>query len=138
MLGKSFYVDSCIYLNLWQKEKRFWRQAKDFFERHNDSTFYYSGPLLKELKYIISKELFAKQKKKFEQASNFRKVSLFSAEFALARKIESDLRYGISFADIIHLLLAKQTNSILVTRDRGLLRISKRYDVVAKRPEELW
>ncbi|HLC56705.1 MAG TPA: hypothetical protein VJJ23_05710 [Candidatus Nanoarchaeia archaeon] len=52
----SYYIDTCIYLNLWQKEVSFsgvkyWEIAKklfDFIEEKNIIT-YYSGFILNEL-----------------------------------------------------------------------------------------
>ena len=35
------------------------------------------------------------------------------------------------------MLLAKKTNSILITRDNKLIQISKKYGVEVKKPEEL-
>ena len=53
---QSYYVDSCVYLNLWQKEinengKPLWEYAKRFLEKaeEDNSLIYYSGFLLKEL-----------------------------------------------------------------------------------------
>jgi hypothetical protein len=59
----GYYVDSCVYLNLWQREISdtgipFWRIAKDFFEKLEDEkeVIYYSGYLLKELMFLLNKE----------------------------------------------------------------------------------
>ncbi len=60
---KSYYVDSCIYLNLWKKEvddfgNKLWEFAKDFFEKteNENATIYYSGFLLKEFMFLLSTE----------------------------------------------------------------------------------
>jgi len=145
MTQKSFYVDSCIYLNLWQEEGDpskgipYWKIAKDFFEKfdNEETIIYYSGFLLKELKFILTEEEFNNKRKLLDSRPNFRKIDISDEELSKARKIESELNYEISFFDIIHLLLSIKTNSILVTRDRKLLDISKNYEAVAKRPEEL-
>jgi len=139
----NFYVDTCIYLNLWLKEKSkqdlpLWRYAKEFFESVENSglKIYYSGIILKELSYILTKEEFNKKRVVFNSPI-FEKLILSKEELNLARYIESELKYEISFYDIIHLLLAKKSNSILITRDRKLLYIAKNYSVTAKRPENI-
>ena len=38
---------------------------------------------------------------------------------------------------IIHFLLARKTNSILITRDKKLIEIAEEYSVVVKKPEEI-
>lgn len=140
-----FYVDSCIYLNLWQKERGkklkipYWKLAKLFFEKieEEESIIYYSGFLLKELKFILTEEEFNQKRKLFESSPNFQRIKLSQNEFNLARAIEKESNFKISFFDIIHMLLARKTNSVLITRDKKLLKIAKRYSVIAKKPEEI-
>jgi len=143
-MKNSFYVDTCIYLNLWQKEGNervgipYWKLAKDFFEKldNENTATYYSGFLLKELKFILKEEEFSKKRILFNSSPNFKKISLSYDEFVRARRIESKLNFEISFYDIIHLLLAKKTSSILVTRDKKLLETAKKYGVKAGKPED--
>jgi len=144
-MGLSFYVDSCIYLNLWQKEgnenfgKPYWKIAKEFFEKIEDKNaiVYYSGYLLKELSFILEKEIFNKKLQMFNHSHNFRRIRLSVKEFNLARAIEKESNYEISFFDIIHMLLARKTNSVLITRDKKLADISKKYNVIERTPEEM-
>lgn len=92
---KSYYVDSCIYLNLWQKEidasgKPLWKFAKEFFEKIDEegSVIYYSGFLLKELMFILSTEEYLNKRELFESSPNFKKIFLLDDEFDLASKIK--------------------------------------------------
>src|SRR3989344_6607147 len=143
--GNNFYVDTCIYLNLWQKEVekktwvKLWKFAQRFFEKAEEKSFtiYYSGFMLKELSYILTREEFYKKKLMFESSPNFSRLILSKEEFEEARKIERETRSEISFFDIIHILLARKSNSVLVTRDKKLIYIAARYKVSAKKPEEL-
>ena len=43
----------------------------------------------------------------------------------------------ISFYDIIHMLIAKKTKSVLITRDNKLIEIAKKYSAEVMRPEEV-
>ena len=67
MSQKPFYVDSCIWLNLWKKEGDatkgvpYWKIAKDFIERvifSEHEEIIYSGFILKELKYKLDENTF--------------------------------------------------------------------------------
>jgi len=144
-MKKSYYIDTCIYLNLWQKEIEdhtralLWKFAKDFLEKAEteDSIVYYSGYLLKELSFILEKDVFNKKLQMFNFSPNFKRISLSIDEYNLARKIEKESNYEVSFYDIIHMLLAKKTNSILITRDKKLIKISKKHNVTARTPEEV-
>ncbi len=140
---KCYYVDSCIYLNLWKKEvddfgNLLWKFAKEFFEKAEDenSIIYYSGFLLKELMFLLSTEEYLNKRELFESSPSFKKVMLSSEEYDLARKIKNE-NSQISFYDIVHMLLAKKTGSILITRDKLLIEIAKLFSVEARKPEEI-
>lgn len=141
---KSFYVDSCIYLNLWQKEgneklgKPYWKIAQNFFENcsRKNKTIFYSRFILKEMKFILTQEKYRDKIKLFDSLL-FARIDASTEDICKARKIESELRYEISFYDIIHILLALKTDSILVTRDKLLLESARKYSVIAKKPESL-
>ena len=140
---KSYYIDSCVYLNLWKKEvdvfgNKLWELAKDFFEKteSENAIIYYSGFLLKELMFLLSTEEYLQKRDLFDSSPNFKKITLSKEEYELARKINKK-NTEISFYDVIHMLLTKKTNSILVTRDKLLIQLSKDFSLTAKRPEEL-
>jgi len=131
-----FYIDTSIYLNLWQNEKPFCIYAKHFFEKYTNSTFFYSGFILKELCHILSEEKFKQKQILFKNTPDFKKLMLTSEEFNEARKIESEVNYEISFFDIIHILLARKVNSILIIRDKKMLELAVKYGVNSGKPEE--
>ena len=140
---KSYYVDSCIYLNLWQKEitdtnEELWKYSKEFFEKADseDSIIYYSGFLLKELMFILTTEEYLQKVELFENSQNFRKVILSKEEFSLVTEIKKK-NQEVSLYDIIHLFLVKKTNSILITRDKLLIELAKQFSINVKKPEEL-
>ncbi len=145
MIKNSFYVDTCVYINLWHKEEnkrmgvQFWKLAQGFFNKYdNENTlFYYSGHLLRELQFVLSEEEFTLKCPYFNSSPNFVAVTATVLDIKQARKMESILNYEISFYDVIHMILATKTNSILVTRDRKLLNSARKFAVVARRPEEL-
>lgn len=140
---KNYYVDSCIYLNLWKKEvddsgALLWKYAKEFFEKteKENSIIYYSGFLLKELMFKLSTQEYLDQRELFDSSPKCSKIIISKEEYDLAGKIKNENEH-ISFYDIIHMLLAKKTNSILVTRDKGLIELAKVFSVEAKKPEEI-
>ena len=140
---QSYYVDSCIYLNLWQKEideneKPLGEYAKRFLEKAEEDNLliYYSGFLLKELMFILDMEEYLQKRELFEDSPNFKKVILSKEEFQLAVQIRKQNK-EISLYDIIHLLLSKKTNSILITRDELLIQLAGKFSIIAKKPEEI-
>lgn len=142
-MKKSYYVDTCIYLNLWQKEVfnkiELWKLAKDFFDKIEErkEIIYYSGFILKELMYLLSESEFNQKRELFNSSPRFIKGMLTLEEYEEAREIEIKTDNEISFYDITHILLARKTNSILITRDNKLIEISRKLGVKAKNPEEI-
>jgi predicted nucleic acid-binding protein len=140
----SYYIDTCIYLNLWQKEVSFsgvkyWEIAKKLFEfiEEKGIVMYYSGFILNELKFILSEKEFENKKALFGNIPSFKKIGLERNELDEARKIEDETKFEVSFYDIIHMILARKTNSILITRDKRLMKIAKKYNVTVSLPEEI-
>ncbi|MFH1066214.1 MAG: PIN domain-containing protein [Nanoarchaeota archaeon] len=143
MVKNEYYVDSCIYINLWKKEVRnpyypFWKSAQDFLERCEKQCeiIYYSGYVLKELEYVLGKERFMNKKSRFYTNLNMVRLFATEEELAFGRKIEAQLEYSISFFDIMHMILAKRAGAILITRDRKLIITARAYETETKRPEE--
>ena len=58
-------------------------------------------------------------------------------DYSLARVIEKETNFSISFFDILHFLLAKRKVVILITRYFLLIQTAKKYSVRVKKPEEL-
>ena len=138
----NYYIDSCIYLNLWQKEKNkfgkpLWKLTKNFLEKieKENSTIYYSGFLLKELSFILTEQEFNRKRQTFKSTPNFKKLKLTQEEYELAQKI--NIKNNIGFYDTIHLLLTKKSKSILITRDKKLLKLAKKYKIPARKPEQI-
>ena len=115
-----------------------WEFAKQFFEKieSEGSIVYYSGFLLKELMFLLSTEEYLQKRELFDSSPNFKKEILSREEYELAKKISKENK-EISFYDVIHMLLAKKTNAVLVTRDKLLIQLARNYSVIAKKPEEL-
>ena len=78
-----------------------------------------------------------KKRKEFHNAQNFRKLNISTRLLDQAREIEIEIDYKIGFFDIVHMLIAKKSNSILITRDKKLLEVAQEYSILAKKPEEL-
>jgi len=138
-----YYVDACIYLNLLKrevsKEGIDWTAiAQKFFEKakQEKSSVLYSDFLLKKMKSKITEEEYKKKENDLEISFLFRKVELSKKEQEEVRDIELELDYELGFFDIIHLFLARREHAILVTRDKKLLEIAKKYHVEAMMPEE--
>jgi predicted nucleic acid-binding protein len=145
MAQKSFYVDACIWLNLFKKEGDptkgipYWKIAEDFIETimfSQDKEIIYSGFVLKELKYKLEESVFKEKVLFFKEEEKIKFVKADEEDYSFARKLESELSYELSFFDCLHIALCKRLNLILITRDDILIQFAKKHIEVQK-PEDL-
>lgn len=146
MVQKIYYVDSCIWLNLFKKEEGSttgapcWMLAKDFINKvisSEEDQIIYTGFILKELKYNLGNEqLFQERYEFLKKEPKFSYVKATPEDYDFARQLETEFNFEISFFDCIHIAISKRLNAILVTRDYLLLEASKKYISVDK-PEKL-
>lgn len=132
----KYYVDSCIYLNLWKKEKNggdLAGMAKKFFEQTTDDTIYFSGFVLREIKYKLPYQFYIVKISLFKE-HHFKELIARKKDYRRSRMFERISNFSISFFDCMH--LAIRTNSILITRDKKLITFANRY-CLALRPEDL-
>ncbi len=136
-----YYLDTCIWLNLFQKEgdptkgKPYWEIAEEFIGEYKGEIAY-SGIVLRELEINLEKNDF-QRRKKFLEESIFKKILVIEEDKQKARKLESMYGFTISFYDLVHMFTTKRIGAILITRDKQLLRVAKENGVSVKKPEEL-
>ena len=139
----NYYVDTCIYVNLWKKEIAdngfsYYEIAGKFFDKINreGDLIYYSGYLLKELSFVLGDTLFVENIPFFLYSGNFVKVKFTRDEYERVKEIYSANK-GVSFFDIVHMLLARKNKSTLITRDRELMELCRKFNVLVKTPEQV-
>ena len=139
---KEYYLDSCIWLNLFKKEgdptkgTPYWKLAKDFIEQVEDEkgTVIVSTIILKELHFKLEGK-FYDVKRFFKEAEHITIVKTTNEDYYLAREFEQ--QHGlISFYDYLHVAIAKRMGIPLITRDLDLMNFAKSHVEVFK-PEEL-
>ena len=139
MINKKYYVDSCIWLNLFKKEGDstkgipYWKLAKDFIEKveEQNEKIIVSTIVLKEL-YFTTKDEFSKIQRFFKELEYIDIIKTSPEDYTLARKWEQEL----SFYDYLHVAITKRLNIILITRDEDLIKFAKTQVKVFK-PEDL-
>jgi hypothetical protein len=133
----KYDVDTCIYVNLWNKEERagrqFWRFAKDFFEKTPREGVLFSGFILKELENVLGVRFTFEMRRTIE---GHLRIIAHDDDYAAARVLEREVRFEIGFFDCMHIILTRRTDAVLVTRDRLLIKCATGRCAVA-RPEEL-
>lgn len=142
MESKKYYVESCIWLNLFKKEGDptkgipYWKLAKDFIEQveNQNEKIVVSTIVLKEL-YFTTKDKFNRIKKFFKESEYIEIVKTMPQDYELARKWEQE-HTSLSFYDYIHVAIAKRLNIPLITRDADLIEFAKSHVEVFK-PEDL-
>ena len=137
------YLDSCIWLNMFQKEGDvskgipYWQIALNFIEevRKNKSKIYVSTIVLKELHYILG-DNFQKVIDYFKQTDFIEIIKTKNKDYNLARKFEVEDNSKISFYDYLHTAIVRRLGCVFVTRDRDLLNFAKN-KISVNLPEKL-
>ena len=138
-----YYVDSCIWLNLFKKEgdekkgKPYWKIARDFLEmveKNRDEVVVFT---------IVIKEISFKADDKLEMIINFLKnenyikiIKTKNEDYDFARFFERKKGNKLSFYDFLHVAVSYRLNAYLITRDKELIDACKNIINVCK-PEEL-
>ncbi len=142
-MEKRYYLDSCVWLNLFQKEGDatkgipYWQIALNFIEniKNNKNKVYVSTIVLKELYYILGNK-FHNVKTYFEQTDFIVIIKTKNEDYNLARKFENEDDFQISFYDYLHVAIARRIDCVFVTRDKDLLDFA-RNKINANLPEKL-
>ena len=141
---KLYYVDTCIWLNLLKKEGDetkgipYWKIAEEFLEcvkRSEDIQVFVSIVVLRELAYLSNDKI--KRSHLVSKCPTISFIQTGTEDYSIARRIEKEHNYQLSFNDCLHIALSMRLNAILVTRDKELLEIGSRY-IITKLPEELF
>ncbi len=131
-MRKQYYLDSCIWLNLFQKEgdaskgTPYWKIALSFIEnaKNNGFKIYVSTIVLKELNYIAGND-FQNIIDYFKQTGFIEIIKTKNEDYNLARKFENEDNSKISFYDYLHIAIARRLGCIFVTRDKDLLNFAR-------------
>ena len=140
MSQKLYYIDTCIWLNLINKEGDetkgipYWKIAEDLINlcRKNEIIGITSSVVLKELKYKLNKDMKCYFLRKY---SFIKIITANESDYLFARTVEKVNDYQIGFGDCLHIAISKRMGAILVTRDNDLIRVGSKY-IFLKRPEE--
>ncbi len=144
-MQKRYYVDSCIWLNLFKKEgdetkgKPYWKIAEEFIEyvmSSEDEEIVYTMPVLREIKLKLPDWQIYSEKEAYI-IKEFCFVEVTDEDILFARKLEAESNYTISFFDCMHTAVCKRIGTILVTRDKKLLVFANKY-ILALKPEYLF
>ncbi len=102
-----------------------------------DDEIVYSDIVLREIKLKLGEYEYHKVDKFFFKEPKCVKVDLTADDKAIARQLESQYQFQISFYDLVHMALCKRFDCILVTRDKQLADISRANGVSAYKPEDI-
>lgn len=133
----GYYVDTCIWLNLFKKETAFWEMALEFIGKiiiSSEEDIIYTGFILRELEFKLDQELLEKVELFLKKRCIY--IPADKADYQLARNLELESKFTISFFDCMHIAICKRLDYILITRDKALIEYAKSY-ILVKKPEEV-
>lgn len=134
---EKFYFDTAIIRDYYEnREDRFrplgeWAFRLLAMIKANGFTLIISDMVLKELRSFYSKEEISKILTPFNKI--IEKVDSNEGQYKEARKIANERK--LPLLDALHAIIARDTNSIMITRDKHFLELT---DITQyKKPEDI-
>lgn len=142
MTQQKYYVDTCIWLNLFKKEGDetkgvpYWKLAKEFIEQVAEAhdLIIVSTITLKELTFKLG-ERFNEIKQSLKESDFIQIIKTMPDDYDQARKWEQEHQL-LSFYDYLHVAIALRLDNLLITRDKDLMFFAQDHVDVFK-PEDL-
>ncbi|MDA3836719.1 MAG: PIN domain-containing protein [Nanoarchaeota archaeon] len=131
-----YYFDTCIWLNIFKKEKKFFKDSLRVLKKieKENSSILVSTIILKEIYFKY--ESFNEIKTFFKSHDLIQIIKTTNKDYDQARQYEKDNNSKISFYDYLHVAICRRLNLILITRDKDLLNFSKT-KIITKSPSQL-
>ncbi len=124
-MAKKFYLDSCIWLDYFGDRKDGLRPLGEFaFQflkkcENNNFSVLVSDTVVLELETILPKEQVKEIFSSFKRI--IQKVNASAEEVSEARKEWNKRSKNIPFKDILHAIISKNNNAVIISRDRHFL-----------------
>jgi len=135
----KYYFDTSIWRDYFENRSEKFMPTGDWaFELlqkiiKERSIVLYSDLVIKELRIDYSDEEIERTFDIIKSVGLLNKVDVTQEDYSEVRKLKSTL--DIPFSDIIHAVLAKNNNALLVYRDKHFYELQKITEI--KKPEEL-
>ena len=140
MIQKSFYVDSCIWRDHYenrrgQKGRPLGEYATNLFMKiiENQDTILFSDLIVKELKIAFDNKDVEDMLRIISLLKILKRVEIRQEDQIEAKKIANER--GLPSGDVLHAILARNNNAILVSQDKHFQQLKDIVEV--KKPEEL-
>ncbi|MFH1505383.1 MAG: PIN domain-containing protein [archaeon] len=133
-----YYIDACIWRDYFEDRKDRFRPLGDWAFRfikkivEDEDEIIISDVLIKELDTHLGTEE-VKSCLSFVPKTLIKYIKISDAQERCAHRIKQ--RFGINFNDSLHVVLAKDHDAILITRDKHF-EVVERY-VCVRKPEDL-
>lgn len=132
----SVYFDTCVWLTYLQDE-RYKNKFLDllFDLKHTKTDIYVSTIVLKEISFKTDSKKF---KSFFSIQPNIVFFKTVLDDYNFGREIEDKVGYEISFYDCLHIAICKRLNLSLITSDKDLIKIARKYIEVYDFEKIIW
>jgi len=129
-----YYIDTCVWLNIFKKETTY-KESKRVIEKLNNSRIIVSKMVLNEIERKVQNQ-FDLINQYFIKKENIIIEKLKNEDYKNARDLEKETKYLLGFGDCMHITICKRMNTILITRDKDLIKIGRKYIIILT-PKEI-
>lgn len=138
-MANRFYIDTCIWRDYYENRSDNFRPlgewALKFLKEavNNDDLILYSDLTIKELCTKYTPEEIKNIFEVIEKRDILTQVNIIEPQVKEAMLIRT--KRNLAFGDVLHAILARDNNAMLITRDEHFLELNDL--VTIKKPEEL-
>ena len=138
-MTEKYYIDACIWRDLHEnREDKFRPLGEWAFElfrmiRETKSKALYSDLVIKELSISYDREKIKELFKVVEEDGFLEKVEIKKSQIQETIGLKREKR--LPFNDLLHAILARDNNAIMVTRDKHFEEFE--FIVTIRKPEDL-
>lgn len=121
-------IDSCVYIALYNSSDSFHKEALHIFEFYKDSLILLSNYVIQEVSTVLTYRFWKEVADIFlDDILNSNNILLIQSDINEEIKFFKSIKSKISFTDISVLYLSIKQDSFLVTFDKQLLNLYKKY-----------
>ena len=134
----KYYIDACIWRDYFEDRKDRFRPLGDWALRlinkiiEKEDLFIISNHLINEL---LKEYSYVKLKSFFDFISRDLIIEIKYKDCQVKEAYKIKNKFEVPFGDALHVILARDTNSLLITRDKHFIKLESFCEI--KKPEDL-
>lgn len=129
MIYNKIILDSCVFIALYNENDEFHNEAISIFEFYKDNIILVSNYVIQEVTTVLTYKFWKQKADLFiDDIMNSNNILILQSDTFEEMKFFKTINSKMSFTDISLLYLSIKQDSLLITFDKQLLNLYKKYN----------